>query len=212
MDFGLLPEAIWVEIMSYLSLSERYKLSKTCQKLYTVFSCPGVWKNCSIILRMPFERATFLNEDEISRPLQLHQYLKLIEHFGAHIKDLTLQIQGNLSAIEKIQVTVLKSLTDKCKKLKKLSIDFDCLFYEKIIADQGRCNISLCAIRTLIKGSNHSLKILNLDSWIISENIQEKIPLDCLPQNLERLSIFNPRLTMSKWIKPDTSSPPYSEV
>lgn len=209
MDFGLLPEAIWVEIMSYLSLSERYKLSKTCQRLYTVFSCPGVWKKCSIILRMPSERASFLNEDEISQPLQLHQYLKLIEHFGAHVKDLTLQIQGNISKIEQNQVTILNSLADKCKNLKRISIIFDC---KSIIAGQSRYNFGVCAIKTLIKDSSYSLKVLNLDSWIISENSQEKIPLDCLPQNLERLSIFHPRLTMNMWVKPDTISPSYSEV
>ena len=49
-DFSLLPETVWVEVLSYLCLHDQYQLSMTCQILYDMFNHPSNWKNAHIYL------------------------------------------------------------------------------------------------------------------------------------------------------------------
>ena len=55
-DFSELPDVVWVNVMKFLSLPDRARVSQTCHALRDVFNHPSLWYSVEIYLLGAMER------------------------------------------------------------------------------------------------------------------------------------------------------------
>ena len=53
-DFSLLPDTVWVKVLTMLTIRDRYHLALTCSRLHGLFSVPEIWRIMTLIFYRPF--------------------------------------------------------------------------------------------------------------------------------------------------------------
>ena len=89
-DFSTLPDVVWVAVLQKLTVPDRYHLSLTCSKLYSLFPHPSTWK--FVILDLPGERDSDGTMTK-GRGLILPWQRVMVEKYGRCFQDLTLCLQ-----------------------------------------------------------------------------------------------------------------------
>ena len=89
-DFSTLPDVVWVAVLQMLTLPDRYHLSLTCSKLYSLFSHPSTWK--IVILELPGEHDLDFTMTR-GRGLILPWQRVMVEKYGRCFQDLTLCLE-----------------------------------------------------------------------------------------------------------------------
>ena len=110
-DFALLPDIVWVNIMSHLSQSDRGRLGQTCRMLDTSLCQPSLWNTVTITLHSGHNP----NNAESLPFVEPASYLPMVERFGAYFKDLTLIYVSSKYAMSRDCREVIQCLTRCCR-------------------------------------------------------------------------------------------------
>ena len=89
-DFSTLPDVVWVAVLQMLTLPDRYHLSLTCSKLYSLFSHPSTWKFVTLDLRGEHDCDGTMPSD---RGLILPWQRVMVEKYGRCFQELTLCLE-----------------------------------------------------------------------------------------------------------------------
>lgn len=108
-DFSFLPETVWVKVLDYLPLVDKYHVSVTCTTLYALFSHPSLWKSARLFL---YGGQHNYRASQTFMPVQ---FKKIVEKFGDLFQRLTICLTGHLVKIEPDTREILSDLAKVCR-------------------------------------------------------------------------------------------------
>merc|ERR1712226_1793425 len=111
-DFGELPDVVWVQILSYLSLADRHRVSQCCHLLYEHFSHPTLWSHMKIVLMGDINKYKWEN---FSGNVLPEKYVHIVDKFGKYIQHLNLIYNGYLTILPAHCSKVLTALAEKVR-------------------------------------------------------------------------------------------------
>ena len=131
-----MPDEMWVNIMSYLPVSDRGRLAQTCRALKRPFSDPRLWKTVKIALNN-FDHSGYAHEeyDEYDYVHDVMEckglpicdatsYLPMIERFGKYFQNLTIIFFGIWPGpMERDCEDVIQCITTHCCRYEILTLD-----------------------------------------------------------------------------------------
>ena len=208
-DFSALPEIVWVEVMSYLTLRDRYSLSLTCRELHSVFSHPSLWKSVKIFL------LGGLNNFGPCTTFMLKTSFKIIERFGSLFRDLTITISGHVTGMDSDSRSLLEYIAANCH-LETLTLEAGQMVSRFHIGGTEPDEKDLLAIVALINKA-HRLRKISVISWPMYPNLVANPKLNILHavlsnerlSNLVSLSLFWTKRDWSE-LNPLLPSPQYT--
>ncbi len=87
-DFSLLPDVVWVRVLSFLDLTDRARVAATCHTLNDVFNHPSLWH--TVVIQILADASTNVSRNVIMP----EKYLRMIQRFGPFFQDLSLIFTG----------------------------------------------------------------------------------------------------------------------
>ncbi|ESO94619.1 hypothetical protein LOTGIDRAFT_205446 [Lottia gigantea] len=189
-DYSKLPCVVWVNIMKYLSLNDRYQLSVTNRYLYEYFSHPSLWSKAYI--KMIGGYTNF----HICSTLMSDKCVKLIQTFGHLFQNLHIQIDGHFGQMEEQHKLLLQSLAKNCR-LQVLTLEVGLMISRFHLEGNLPENEDLASILLLVQNATR-LKELNIISWPMypallqnpSYNIFQVMKNNDKIKSLESLNLF----------------------
>lgn len=181
-DFSYLPEVVWADIFTYLSLKERSQVARTCHRLNDMFNHPAGWQTVNMSLLQELR--------EPGTPTTA-QYFEMAERFGSFIRDLTISVIGQANIIGEPCLRILEQLASNCRP-NRLTL---CIG-EGVTAKRKPNYEHLFPLNTLISESDR-LHYLNLVCWPFHQsnategfNVLEFLLSSCKCRNLQHLKLF----------------------
>ena len=208
-DFSLLPEVVWVQILSYLPLSARSRTSLTCSSLLNVFNRASVWQTTKIVLLGDLNLMDSpRNHPSIS---DLEQCSVMVSKFGKFLQKLTIIIIGNFFKMENPSLKLLQQIADTCN-VEQLTLRIGCLIRKNDTSLKRPSEEELSPLTSIISKSS-KLKYLVLESWPIFPDDDCCDILSCIQENnkmkeLRKLNLFCPPVRDDTWISLNICLPP----
>lgn len=212
-DFGELPDIVWVEIMKLLSLEDRYHLSVCCRALYDAFNHPSLWHTVNISLLGTSKYSNF-NKGKVEVP---RKYYELVKKFAHCFQDLTLHIMGDLHRLSRDWLDILINLElSGCYHLERLTLDVG-QTKSKVGGidappDTGGIYTLLGFVRSATK-----LKSLVIKAWPLHQNLNYDMDIVTVilenasfKNRLETLSLYWPKKT--DWVTKNGTVPSVKET
>ncbi|XP_050417045.1 uncharacterized protein LOC126830668 [Patella vulgata] len=189
-DYSQLPDVVWVNIMKYLTLGDRYRLSLTCHHLHGYFSHPSLWNYAYIC--MVGGNTNF----HVCDTLMSEKCTKLIEIFGHLFQNVHIKIRGHFGQLDPESKVLLEGLSENCR-LQVLTLEVGLMISSFHLHGNQPVNEDLASILKLVKKA-HILKELNITSWpmypaLLSDpdyNIFQVLRKNEKMKNLESLNMF----------------------
>ncbi|XP_064608331.1 F-box/LRR-repeat protein 21-like [Liolophura sinensis] len=207
-DFGELPDIVWVEIMKLLTLEDRYHLSVCCRALYDAFNHPSLWHTVNISLLGTSKYSNF-NKGKVEVP---HKYYELVKKFAHCFQDLTLKICGDLHRLSEDWLDILMNLESSgCYHLERLTLDVGQTKSKVGRIDAPPDTGGIYALLGFVRSAT-KLKSLVIQAWPLHQNLNcDKDIVTVILENatfrnhLEMLSLYWPKKT--DWVTKNGTVP-----
>ena len=204
-DFSLLPEVTWVSIMSFLPLSDRGRLARTCRALEASFCHPSLWYAVTVTLHGDTGRRNCVGRTAAS-------YVPMVERFGAYFQDLTLIVHGYDMKMTPDCEAVVACL-GRCCRYERLTLDVRSLVRSRdIVGDLEPRTTDLDVLARLVADA-YRLRTFELRAWPVYPRVRSVDMLAALQSNdklrgcLERLSLYWQSADNSTWVSLNTVVP-----
>lgn len=189
-DFSYLPEPVWLKVMEFLQLSDRYHVSMTCHTLYGIFNHPSNWKSAHVHVMGG------AHNYGMTYSFMPDKFKIIIEKFGHFIQHLTVSLSGHFVSMEKGAREILERLSQVCR-LEHLVLEVGLLTTDYHLEGIAPVHEDMKRILMLITTA-FRLKKIEILSWpmypqTLSEeevNIFEVMKKNPKLENLESLSLF----------------------
>ena len=200
-DWSTLPDVVWVDVMTRLSLTDRSRVALVCRRLNDLFNHPSVWHSVHVYLvgTLPSRR----HVRPSARVVAPDRYVAMIRRFGAYFQDVSLTVRGEVCELEQPCRDVLRQLA--CCRLERLTVKVG----EGTVQRQAPSLAASDALLALVKQATHKLRSLNVRSWPVSTDCNIIVALrdnDKL-RRLDRLSLFCRDPSEESWVPLTTSVP-----
>lgn len=190
-DFSDLPTIVWVNILDYLDLNNRYHVSVTCSRLNEAFNHPTLWRKMKLFVLGNNENYGFYNQVVIPT-----KSINLVKHFGKYFQHLTFVISGHLDQDFGNWNDLVEEVSKECR-LETLTLYAGVLTSIRHFAGNRSCSRNLKPLVNIVKNA-FRLKNLNIVSWPmfprnlenLDENIFEAAMLNPKLKDLEHMSLF----------------------
>lgn len=214
-DFSTLPDVVWVDVLTRLSVGERSRVALTCRRLNDAFNHPSVWYSVDINLvgTLPLgQRYAYGRPPRMVRPTPRHgvvapdRYVAMIRRFGAYFQDVRLTVRGEVCELQESCREVLEQLA-LCR-LESLTLKVG----EGAAQRRKPSPAAADALLALIKQAQR-LRSLDVRSWPMSAVDPSSCDIiACLRDNeklrrLERLSLFCRDPSEDSWVPLTTCLP-----
>jgi len=204
-DFSKLPDVVWVDVVTRLSLGDRSRVALVCRRLNDIFNHPSVWHTVDVNLigTLPRRQARSGPRCGVVAP---DRYLAMIRRFGAYFQDVRLTVRGEVCELHESCREVLEQLT-LCR-LESLTLKVG----EGTVQ---RRKPSLAAADALLAPIKQAQRLRSLDvrSWPVSDTDRTNCDIiSCVRDNerlrrLERLSLFCRDPSEDSWVPLTTCLP-----
>ena len=109
-DFSYLPQPVWVKVMEFLSLSDRYHVSMTCHQLFDIFNHPANWK--SAVMLMAGNDHNFIG---MSYSFMGNKFKTIVEKFGHCFQRLAVTMIGHLLGLREDVKEIVMHMSKVCR-------------------------------------------------------------------------------------------------
>lgn len=211
-DFSHLPEVTLVEILSYLSLEDRYHASCTSHNMYAAFNHPSLWRNADI--KLIGSTSNFYNES----PFIPKKYYMMVKTFGRFFQNLRLSISGFLGSFSDEWNEIIFELGKQCR-LETLTLEIGQLTSHYHLDGLPPFKSDMVALLSFVEHA-FRLKSFNLLSWPMfpstlsssDQNIFDAMMRNEKLKEIEELSLFWCKET--KWTErlPILPAPEYTHT
>ena len=189
-DFSYLPEPVWLKVMEFLPLSDRYHVSMTCHALYDIFNHPSNWKSAHLLV------LGGMHNYGMSYSFVPDKFRIIVDKFGHFIQRLTICLNGHLVSLKDSAREILERLSQVCR-LEHLVLEVGLLTTDYHLDGITPVHEDVRRILMLI-ATAFRLKRIEILSWpmypqILSEeevNIFEVMKKNPKLEDLESLSLF----------------------
>jgi len=204
-DFSTLPDVVWVNVLTRLSLNDRSRVALLCRRLNDVFNHPSVWHSVSVVLIGTLPPGRTRTRHPIPRPgvVAPDRYVAMIRRFGAFFQDVCLTVRGEVHKLEESCREVLEQLAS-CR-LEALTLKVG----EGTVQRRELSPVAADALLALVKEAQR-LKVLHVRTWPVDPSCCDLV--GCLGDNeklrrLERLSLFCRDPAEDGWVPLTTRLP-----
>ena len=214
-DFSTLPDVVWVDVLTRLSIGERSRIALVCRRLNDVFNHPSVWHTVDVNLigTLPTgppraRRPAGYREPAVVAP---DRYVALIRRFGAYFQDVRLTVRGVVCELDESCREVLEQLAS-CR-LEKLTLKVG----EGTVQRKMPSPAADSTLLALIKQARR-LRALDIRSWPVSDADPSSCDIiACLRDNdslrrLDRLNLFCRDPSEDSWVPLTTCLPASDSV
>lgn len=211
-DFSHLPEVTLVEILSYLTLEDRYHASCTCQNMYLAFNHPSLWRYADI--RLFGSTTNFYNQT----PFIPKKYYMMVKTFGRFFQNLSLSISGFMGSFSDEWNEIISELGKQCR-LETLTLEIGQLTSHYHLDGLPPFKSDMVALLSFVEHA-FRLKSFNLQSWPMfpstlsssEQNIFDALMKNDKLKDIEELSLFWCKET--KWTErlPILPAPEYTNT
>ncbi|XP_062615327.1 F-box/LRR-repeat protein 21-like [Saccostrea cucullata] len=190
-DFGNLPIVVWIGVLEYLSLKDRYSASLACSNIYNAFNHPTLWQKVKLDVGGSSGKHRYFHFVKIPK-----RNFHLVRRFAKMFHDVTFCIWGPLHTYFGQWNTVLED-SIKDFNLGHLTLDVGGLRNISNVSEMKTRTENMKPMVDLVRNQSH-LKTLIVKSWPVfakslqnpDENIfQAAIENDKI-KDLRKLSLF----------------------
>jgi len=205
-DFSALPDVVWVDVMTRLSVGQRSRVALVCRRLNDIFNHPSVWHSVDVNLIGTLPARMQARPGPRIGVVAPDRYVAMIRRFGAYFQDVRLTICGEVCELKESCREVLEQLT-QCR-LESLTLKVG----EGIVQRKKPSPTAAEALLALIKQAQR-LRSLDVRSWPVSDIDPTSCDIvSCLRDNeklrrLERLSLFCRDPSEDSWVPLTTRLP-----
>jgi len=204
-DFSTLPDVIWVDVLTRLSLGQRSCVALVCRRLNDIFNHPSVWHTVDVNLigTLPRRQARLSPRSGVVAP---DRYVAMIRRFGTYFQDVRLTVRGEVCELQESCREVLKQLA-LCR-LESLTLKVG----EGTVQRKKPSPEAADSLLALIKQAQR-MRSLDIRSWPVSDADPSSCDIiSCLRDNeklrrLERLSLFYRDPSEDSWVPLTTCLP-----
>ena len=210
-DFSTLPDVVWVDILTRLSIVDRSRVALACRRLNDAFNHPSVWHSVDVNLvgTLPLGQS---RSRQSRRPTARYgvvapdRYVAMIRRFGTYFQDVRLTVRGEVSELQESCREVLEQLALCRLESLTLKVGEGTLQRHKPSPAAGN------ALLALIKQAKR-LRTLDIRCWPVSSVDPSSCDIiACLHDNerlrrLERLSLFCRDASEDSWVPLTTCLP-----
>lgn len=114
-DFSTLPDVVWVDVLTRLSIGDRSRVALACRRLNDAFNHPSVWHSVDVNLVGTLPLGQSRNRQP-RRPTARYgvvapdRYVAMIRRFGTYFQDVRLTVRGEVSELQESCREVLEQL------------------------------------------------------------------------------------------------------
>jgi len=207
-DFSTLPDVVWVNVLTRLSVSERSRIASVCRRLNDAFNHPSVWRSVDVILigTLPEREVRARRPARCWGVVAPDRYLAMIRRFGAYFQDVRLTVRGEICELQESCREVLEQLAS-CR-LESLTLKVG----EGTVQRKKPSPAAVSALLALIQQAQR-LRLLDVRSWPVSDTDPSSCDIiSCMRDNdklrrLERLSLFCRDPSEDSWVSLTTCLP-----
>ena len=215
-DFSSLPDVVWVDVLTRLSLSDRARTALSCQRLNDVFNHPSVWRSVDVVLigTLPFSgngRSRYGRPTQPPGVIAPDRYVAMIRRFGAYFQVVRLTVRGEVCELHETCREVLEQLAS-CR-LERLTLKVG----EGTVQRKKPTPAAADALLALIKQAQR-LRSLDIRSWPLSDTDLTSCDIIASMRDnerlrrLERLSLFCRDPSEDSWVPLTTRLPTSSSI
>ena len=211
-DFSELPDVVWVQVLSYLPLEDRYHVSQCCKLLYDHFTHPSLWLSIKMILLGDLNKYEWENFSGVVLP---QKYVHMIEKFGKYFKDLTLIYNGYLTILPAHCAKVLTALAKTCR-LETLTLQVGGMITKDDFHLRKARESDMKSFCELVTQA-YRLKSFNLKSWpmypgMTTANILVDLMGNPKLKELEELKLYWQNASSGTWATQNAVLPTFEET
>lgn len=212
-DFSTLPDVVWVDVLTRLSIGERSHVALACRRLNDVFNHPSVWHSVDVNLigTLPPGQTRSRRPAARSGVVAPDRYVAMIRRFGAYFQDVRLTVRGEVCELQESCREVLEQLAS-CR-LESLTLKVGEGTVQRKMPSPAAADALLAIIRQAQR-----LRSLDIRSWLVSDTNPTSCDIvTCVRDNeklrrLERLSLFCRDPSEDSWVPLTTRLPARESV
>lgn len=204
-DFSALPDVVWVDVLTRLSVGDRARLALACRRLNDAFNHPSVWYRVDVNLvgTLPLSPSRRRRVPARYGVVAPDRYVSMIRRFGAYFQDVRLTVRGEVCELQESCREVLEQLA-ACR-LESLTLRVG----EGTAQRREPSPAAADALLALIRRAQR-LRSLDVRCWPVSTNcdIVASLRDNANLRRLERLSLFVRNAAEDSWVPLTTRLPP----